>query len=182
MLTFTHYHADVLNSTNDKLIDMAKQGVSEGRVVTCDFQTRGRGRKKRQWESKRGENLLLSLLVRPSLPPHKIPGLTRLAQEAVQATLLEFGISSRGKRPNDVLVREKKIAGILTESQTLGSQVKWCVVGLGLNVNSSLETLPPEAISMKEAGGALYEIHRVKDIFLRQFNQRYEVYGNFSSN
>jgi len=174
MLSYEVRHFTEISSTNDEVIRLAENGAREGVVITCDFQTEGRGREGRKWISGKGENLLLSVLVRPQVLIAQLPTLTYLAAQAVQDVLSRFCIESTLKRPNDVLVRGQKIAGILTESRSQKSRIDWCVVGVGLNVNSSLNELPPEATSMKELAGPLFDLERVKMAYLECFNRRYQ--------
>jgi BirA family biotin operon repressor/biotin-[acetyl-CoA-carboxylase] ligase len=164
---------ETAGSTNDEAIRLALLGAPEGTVVTADFQTAGRGRDGRGWVSPRGQNLLLSIVVRPRLKPSGAPVLTLLAAHAVQDTLASFGIPSAVKKPNDVLVEGKKIAGILTESRSKGDALEWCVVGVGLNVNAGKEDLPEEAVSLRMLGHEK-SVSEARDLFLKNFRERYE--------
>jgi BirA family biotin operon repressor/biotin-[acetyl-CoA-carboxylase] ligase len=134
-------------STNDVAAARARGGAAEGLVITADAQTAGRGRLGRTWHSPPGENLYLSIVLRPSRPPAEVPPLTLLAGAAVARALEEgFGLRARLKWPNDVQVEEagvpRKVAGILTEMSSEGERVGHVVVGIGLNVNAV--DFPPE--------------------------------------
>ncbi len=121
-----------------------------GTLLVTDHQTEGRGRLGRSWSSRPGEDLTFSVLLRPSLPPAEAPVLS-LAAALATAEVLESlpGLKGRVrvKWPNDVLIDEKKVCGILLESSIVGAELAWVVAGIGLNVNSDpearLATLAP---------------------------------------
>ena len=120
-------------------------------MIAADAQTAGRGRLGRSWHSPPGDNLYLSLLLRPSRAPAEIPPLTLLAGAAVADAVAALGLSPRLKWPNDVQLvdraldggaRRRKLAGILTEMVTAGAAVEHVVVGIGINVNGT--DFPPD--------------------------------------
>lgn len=122
-----------LTSTMDVAKREARQGASEGTVVITDNQTRGRGRLKRVWLSPR-DNIALSVILRPDLS--HLPSLIMLASLAVVGTIKTVtGLKSQIKWPNDVLINDKKVSGILIESDLQGSAVNYSIIGIGLNVN-----------------------------------------------
>jgi BirA family biotin operon repressor/biotin-[acetyl-CoA-carboxylase] ligase len=174
--SFNFHHCGTLDSTNDEAIRLAGEGAKEGTVVTADFQTKGRGRDGRIWESVKDRDLLLSIILRPKVPVNRVSGLTLVAAEAVQNTLIFFKISSEIKKPNDVLVDGKKISGILTESQSRGDKIDWCVIGVGLNINSLQEELPEDATSMKLVLKNDTDKERVKSSFLQFLKESYQNY------
>jgi len=176
-LEFVFRHYETLSSTNDEAIQLAQSGEPEGTVVTADFQLNGRGREGRAWQSPRGKDLLLSLILRPSFTVSHLSGITLLAAEVVHDALRVFGVTSEIKRPNDVLVHGKKIAGILTESQSKGDAVDWCVLGVGLNVNSGHDDLLPTATSLSQILGRTVELEEVKTTFLDCFEEKYLYYA-----
>jgi BirA family biotin operon repressor/biotin-[acetyl-CoA-carboxylase] ligase len=140
------WHA-ACGSTNDLAAERARAGAPAGLVVAADAQAAGRGRLGRTWHSPAGENLYLSILLRPTRPPAEIPPLTLLVGGAVAGTLAALGLTPRLKWPNDVELlddagRRRKVAGILTEMASAGPSALHVVVGVGLNVNT-LE-FPPE--------------------------------------
>lgn len=124
-----------LGSTNTWLLGEAESGVPEGLVVVADRQTAGRGRLGRQWESPPGSGLLTSLLFRPRLEPDDLFSVVALctlaAREAIEVTA---GVSSGVKWPNDLVVDEAKLAGVLSESRGAGTDRLAVVVGIGINI------------------------------------------------
>lgn len=135
-------------STNDEVAALARQsaGEDEGLLVVADAQSGGRGRLGRTWHSPPGQNLYLSLLLRPPLPPWMVPPITLMVGAALAASLEAAGVEARLKWPNDVLLPTpagpRKVAGILTEMASERERVRHVVVGVGLNVNTP--TFPPE--------------------------------------
>jgi len=124
-----------VESTNDEAAAWARAGAPAGAVVVADEQTRGRGRLGRRWHSPPGASLYLSAVLRPPLPPHRVPPLTLAAGVAVAETLVQFDLAPALKWPNDVLVDGKKIAGILTEMSADLDRVHHVVLGIGVNLN-----------------------------------------------
>jgi BirA family biotin operon repressor/biotin-[acetyl-CoA-carboxylase] ligase len=124
-------------STNDDARRAAAAGAPAGALFVADAQTAGRGRGDHAWHSPPGENVYLSLLLRPALPAPRLSSITLafgLAVARVVERRLEPTARVLVKWPNDVLVGRRKIAGILVEATLRGSEVVSLVVGVGLNV------------------------------------------------
>jgi BirA family biotin operon repressor/biotin-[acetyl-CoA-carboxylase] ligase len=128
-----------LDSTNRWLMDAARSGsAGAGSVCVADFQTAGRGRLGRTWEAPPGSALLCSILLQPDLPPHRL----HLATAAVAVAGAE--VTGAGvKWPNDLVVEDRKLAGVLAEAEP-----PWVVVGIGLNLTAA----PPGAAMLAELG------------------------------
>ncbi|MCS6915013.1 MAG: biotin--[acetyl-CoA-carboxylase] ligase [Myxococcales bacterium] len=139
------YTLDRCRSTNDEAVRLGRQGAAEGTVVLARAQTQGRGRQGHTWYSPPGENLYLSVLLRPPGPPARAPLLTLCAGIAVaEALATEAGAGSVSlKWPNDVLLAgsdgtpPRKVAGVLLELFTAGARIDFVVVGLGVNLLST---------------------------------------------
>jgi BirA family biotin operon repressor/biotin-[acetyl-CoA-carboxylase] ligase len=130
---------------------------SEGTTVVTDHQTQGRGRLGRTWEDVPGRSILMSVLLRPTVPMPLWPELSLVAGEAVAAALRETGIDASLRHPNDVVVAGRKLVGVLAEassgakfprsdaprSDALPSRV---VLGIGVNVNQAEDELPRETV------------------------------------
>jgi BirA family biotin operon repressor/biotin-[acetyl-CoA-carboxylase] ligase len=137
-----------VGSTNDEARRLARAGAPEGTLVVADHQTAGRGRLDRRWEAPPGTSLLLSLLFRPPLAPQQVQQLTMVCGlAAVDAIEAQTGLQAGLKWPNDVLVGESKVGGILTEVILAGQQVDYAVVGIGLNVNLDPGRLPDDLLA-----------------------------------
>lgn len=129
-----HRFAEV-DSTNRHLLDAARAGAPAGLVAVADHQTAGRGRLGRRWEAPPGANLLVSVLLRPGLAAGDLHLCTAAAALAAQAAVAETaGVAAEVKWPNDLLVAERKLAGILAESPGHEAAGWAVVVGLGCNV------------------------------------------------
>ncbi|MBI2953486.1 MAG: biotin--[acetyl-CoA-carboxylase] ligase [Chloroflexi bacterium] len=123
-------------STNDVAKQAALDDRPEGVVVLAEQQTRGRGRLERVWYAPAGGSILMSLLLRPSIPAARIFTLTMLAGSAASAAIERHtGLRCDLKWPNDLLIDNRKVGGILTEVGFGGNAISFAVVGLGLNVN-----------------------------------------------
>ena len=131
-----HYYAS-LESTNSLAKSLALDGAPEGTVIVADEQTAGRGRMGRTWLSPGGGGLLFSILLRPSIPPEQLFALTMmLAVSAAETLERETAHHAKIKWPNDLYLNGRKLAGILTEFGLKEKSVRYCVLGMGLNVHS----------------------------------------------
>ena len=135
------YHAEA-GSTNDLALAWAEQGAVDGSLVLADSQTAGRGRADRRWVTQPGAALALSLVLRPSTAEVEyVPRFTALAALGLVETLAQRGLAAEIKWPNDVLVRGRKVAGVLVEAFWQGDQLDALIVGMGVNVTPG--ALPP---------------------------------------
>jgi BirA family biotin operon repressor/biotin-[acetyl-CoA-carboxylase] ligase len=126
-------HLRATSSTNDRARELAQAGAPHGTLITATEQSAGRGRQGRAWSAPPGSALLMSLVVRE--PPTLLPLVAALAVAEVA------GPEARIKWPNDVLVDERKVGGILAEARP---PEPWAVLGIGLNVALRVTDLPPE--------------------------------------
>ncbi|MDO9457058.1 biotin--[acetyl-CoA-carboxylase] ligase [Nocardioides sp.] len=140
---------DTLESTNAEVVRRAHEGAPDGLVVVADHQTAGRGRLDRTWESPAGTSVTFSILLRPDSPTRAWPWLPLLTGYAVDKALQASGLEAGVKWPNDVLVGDKKVAGILVERiETSGGPA--AVIGVGINVSLTADELPvPTATSLE---------------------------------
>ena len=153
--------ADELASTNAVAADRARAGAPDGLVVVADHQSAGRGRLDRTWESPAGTAVTFSLLLRPTAPAHSWPWIPLLTGYAVDKAIKALGapgalgaparegLAAGVKWPNDVLVGERKVAGILVERIDTPDGPA-AVVGVGINVGLREDELPvPHATSLE---------------------------------
>ncbi|MCS6861984.1 MAG: biotin--[acetyl-CoA-carboxylase] ligase [Abditibacteriales bacterium] len=142
---FLLYRFDEVGSTNDIAKEFAQQGAAEGTAIVADSQTAGRGRLQRRWTSPKGKGIYLSVILRPAMPVTRAPQLTMLTAVAVaQAIRRITGLEARTKWPNDVVIGEKKVCGILTEVSAQGMNLNFAVIGIGVNVLMTPDDLPFE--------------------------------------
>jgi BirA family biotin operon repressor/biotin-[acetyl-CoA-carboxylase] ligase len=149
-------------STNRRAREEARRGAPEGLAVIADFQSQGRGRMGRAWSSPAGVNLYLSILLRPPLPPERVPPITLLAGVAcARAIKRATGLDARLKWPNDIFISGKKAAGILAEMEGENSLRRFVILGVGINVNWEAESLPAElretATSLRAEAGREFD-------------------------
>jgi BirA family transcriptional regulator, biotin operon repressor / biotin---[acetyl-CoA-carboxylase] ligase len=171
------HHFFKIDSTNRVAMDLGYAGEAEGAVVLAEEQTAGRGRAGRSWHSERATGIYVSLLLRPKLAPVQAPLLTMMAGlSAHTAISAASGLSLDVKWPNDLMVRGKKIGGILTEMHAEPTQVRFVVVGIGINVNQ--EKFPAElsatATSLRaESSGKRQSRLEILVRLLREFENDY---------
>lgn len=138
------YFYPATSSTNPQAFRMAEGGALEGTVVIADSQTQGRGRLQRKWLSPPGVNLYVSVILRPALDAASASALTIMAGVAAAEALSSFCLKPvQLKWPNDVLLNQRKVAGILMEMKTLGKKVQFVVLGIGININMKKEDFEP---------------------------------------
>ncbi|UCF41263.1 MAG: biotin--[acetyl-CoA-carboxylase] ligase [Gemmatimonadota bacterium] len=139
-----------VSSTLDKVHELAGDGAPAGTVVLAEEQLAGRGRMGRRWLSPPGTGIWLGYLARPECAGEH--GLMALRVGlAVVASLGDLGVAARLKWPNDVLVSDRKLGGILCEARWAGRRVAWVAVGVGVNVHRPLpEELEGAAITLDE--------------------------------
>ncbi|MBA3823397.1 MAG: biotin--[acetyl-CoA-carboxylase] ligase [Ktedonobacterales bacterium] len=141
-LGFPRIYEPVIPSTNTVALQRANAGAPAGTLVLTDAQPAGRGRQGRLWVTLPGQQILLSVLLFPTYAPHWLVLAAGLAvTEAVAAQGIAPGRVGL-KWPNDVLLDDRKVAGILIETTTLPGNRLAAVVGLGMNVNGSLDPWP----------------------------------------
>jgi len=158
------------DSTNDVARRLADAGEAEGTVVIADEQIAGRGRLGRSWVAPARTSLLMSFILRPPLAPREITRVTMAVSLGACAALrAAIGLDARIKWPNDLLLGEKKFAGILAESQTLGDAIECAIVGVGINVNfraASVAGIPANATTLSdELGRAIPRAPLARAIF-----------------
>ena len=130
-------HYREVSSTQDVAEELARNGADEGTVVIAETQTRGRGRKGREWVSPSEGGIYLSIILRPSLMPSQIIQIPLIAGVAVSKIIMRVTTLQPGiKWPNDVITGGKKVAGILTEMSCELDRVNYVVLGIGVNVNT----------------------------------------------
>lgn len=136
-----HYFKETV-STNILARDMA-DSVEEGTVVIAESQTGGRGRLGHKWISPEG-GIWLSVVLKPKMQPLYAARITLLAGVAVAKTIRSYGLPAKIKWPNDVLINDKKVCGILTEIGAEMDSIHYVVVGMGIDANVDTETFPEE--------------------------------------
>ncbi|MEE0884954.1 MAG: biotin--[acetyl-CoA-carboxylase] ligase [Faecalimonas sp.] len=173
-----------LDSTNTKVSELALEGADHGTVVVAGCQTAGKGRRGRLWESPAEDNIYTSILLRPDFATEKAPMITLVMAYSVAKVLQENGFADvQIKWPNDLVLSGKKVCGILTELYLHGTAIDYIVVGVGVNVNTSVfsEELVDKATSLFLECGKLLDkeqlIVDIVDTFMEMYDRFAEV-GN----
>lgn len=170
-------HFDAVGSTNDEAKRLAAEGAPEWTVVATDHQTAGRGRLGRGWITPPGRALTFSVLLRPPIPPADAPILSLLAAAEMAESCREAaGVRVVCKWPNDLLIGERKVGGLLAEALVEGGALGSLVVGIGVNVATERGEFPPDlagtASSLALEGGVTTP-GPLLERFLRRFRARY---------
>jgi BirA family biotin operon repressor/biotin-[acetyl-CoA-carboxylase] ligase len=164
---------DELPSTNTALVEEARGGAPEGLVLVADHQTAGRGRLGRTWSAEPGTALLVSVLLRPPLPIDEIPLVLMAAGlAACDGVEAAAGFRPQLKWPNDLVVGDRKLAGLLSEAAGGDPAV---ILGLGLNVAAGAypAELAGDAISCEEVASATVDRTELLVSFLTALESRY---------
>lgn len=170
-----------IDSTNAWMRARAREGAPEGLVAVADHQAAGMGRLGRRWEAPPGSSLLVSVLLRPSLDAeHLYLATAVVALAAADACQAEAGVVATLKWPNDLLVDERKLAGVLAEAHIEGNQVQAVVVGLGLNVSWPPPGPPEGGVSLNQLAGFDVDRGRLLTSLLESLDQRCRALGDLS--
>lgn len=171
------YYMDVTDSTNTQANHLADKGAPHGTLVVADRQEAGRGRRGRCWESPAHTGIFMTLLLKPEIAPGNASMLTLVTALAVTKGIERVtGLSPRIKWPNDIVIRGKKVCGILTEMSAQVDYVTHIVIGVGINVQN--ESFPEEiadvATSLKlETGNSINRARLIEAIW-EEFEKYYE--------
>ncbi len=182
------YSLPETDSTNIRAEKHAEAGAPEGTIVIAGKQTAGRGRAGRKWFSESRDGIYLSIILRPELPPVKVQGVTLMtAVAAYEALMGLYDLPLFIKWPNDLLINGKKIAGILTSMDSGGERVSHIIVGIGINVNNNISSMPGEirdiATSLSHESGKRCPRVKVLRAFLESFEEKYMLFtgGKFQA-
>jgi len=175
MNNFKVFSYKSLDSTNAKAKDFIKKGLSN-LVVAADKQNKGKGRFKRKWSSEAG-GLYMTISIKED-DLSRIKYLTLMASLSVNLVLKKLKFKALVKWPNDVLVDNKKICGILTE--TIFGKESYALVGIGLNVNQARfpKSLEKKATSLFLESNKQFNIKKILKSIMKEFENLYKSYNN----
>jgi len=165
-------------STNDAILQVVTANSNAGLVLFAEHQTAGRGRRGNRWESAAGKGLWFSILLRPGIQVNDSGRLTIWAMESICDIIrTQFALEPAIKLPNDVLLCGRKVAGVLVEMRAQQKAPHVAIVGIGINVNHSVEDFPPElqnrAISLAMALHRPVDRQQLAVAILRNLNRTY---------
>ena len=169
-------HFETIDSTNDYAKKIGNE-LRDGSVIISEEQTKGKGRLGRVWESKAGEGIWISIILKPNIIPNKAPFITLIAGASIVKALNILGVDAKIKWPNDITINNKKLSGILTELSAEIERVNYIVVGIGMNVKDTdfEEELKDKATSLYKENYNVSRVDIVKEI-LCQFEKLYLDY------
>jgi BirA family biotin operon repressor/biotin-[acetyl-CoA-carboxylase] ligase len=165
---------DELGSTNTELVEEARVGAAEGLVIVADHQSAGRGRLGRTWSAEPGTALLVSALLRPPLPISEVPVVLMAAGlAACDGVEAAAGFRPKLKWPNDLVIGDRKLAGLLTESTP--GEITAVILGLGVNVTAAAYPgeLAADSTSCEEEAGRPVDRAELLVAFLTALEFRY---------
>jgi BirA family biotin operon repressor/biotin-[acetyl-CoA-carboxylase] ligase len=171
-----------INSTNIKAKELAQENIENGSLIIAERQTLGSGRFNRQWISPSG-GLWFTLVLRPALPPIEAPKITQIAAASIYKTMSDLDIDVTIKWPNDILLNNKKLCGILAEMKCDMDSVHYLVLGIGININITEndfdESIKSIATSLKVHFKKEFSRTEILAKFLNHFEN---LYYNFVDN
>jgi BirA family biotin operon repressor/biotin-[acetyl-CoA-carboxylase] ligase len=178
--TIHHFHT--IDSTNSKAYQLALNGAKEGEVVIAESQHKGRGRIGRHWFSPPYLNLYLSAILRPDIPPYQASLITLLAAVAAAEAIEKFsGLPPLIKWPNDILLRDRKVAGLLNEIHSEMDRIHFVILGIGVNLNMDEKMFPEEirtvATSLKREMGQTISRKTFLKILLQELERWYMIFS-----
>lgn len=164
---------DEISSTNDYCLELCKNGIAtEGLVVAAFHQHGGKGQRGNVWLSEKGKNLTFSVCLFPKLKVENQFLLTKLVSISVCDFLDKMGIKAQIKWPNDILVDNKKICGVLIENSIQGKEIMYSVLGVGLNVNQQQFNIS-KVTSISNIIGNEIDLKEALNSFLKSFQYFY---------
>jgi len=165
---------DTIDSTNNYAKELVHKQTDEGTVVIAGIQTKGRGRKERQWISPEG-GLWFSIVLYPNIPPYHGMLVTMMISASIANAIKKVvGIEPVIKWPNDLLINNKKVCGILTELDAEMDKINYCVVGIGINVNNNIEDeIKDIATSIRIENNSISKVELLKQI-LCEIDENYK--------
>lgn len=174
MQKIKHIYVSETDSTNRYLKEYKGEMGSLITVVQTDYQTDGRGQGRNTWESDRGKNLLVSILIHPfNVPASRQFVLLQAAALAIKKTLEQYAQGFSIKWPNDIYYNDSKISGTLSECNISSKGIKQCIIGTGININQQVFTSDaPNPISLCNISGCEQNIKEVLDHLLT-FTEHY---------
>ena len=145
------YYFESLGTTMNVAMQLGMEGAAEGTLVLAETQSKGKGRLGRNWLSPKYKGIYFSLILRPKIAPSRAPILTLLAAVSICQAVKEITrLDCQIKWPNDIIMHNKKLGGILTELSAEVDKINFVVIGAGINVNTDKKNLLSTATSLKE--------------------------------
>jgi BirA family biotin operon repressor/biotin-[acetyl-CoA-carboxylase] ligase len=177
----TIHYFRAIDSTNSEAYQLALKGAREGEIVIAESQEKGRGRLGRHWFSPPFLNLYLSVILRPKIPPQQASLITLMAAVATADAIEKFsGLLPLIKWPNDILLRDRKVAGLLNEIHSEMDRVHFMILGIGVNLNMDRKMFSKEiwnvATSLKKETGQPISRKAFLETLLQELEMWYAIF------
>lgn len=170
---------DRIDSTNNEMKRQAEKGAAEGTLAIAEFQSAGRGRRGRTWESPSGSGIWMSFLIKPDISPDRASMITLVAAMACASAIREeLGLEALIKWPNDIVINKKKATGILTEMSAEMETINYVVIGIGINANMTEfpKDIRATATSLAIECGHGVVRSRIVAAFGKHFERYYKIF------
>ena len=168
----------IVDSTNNYAMGLVHEGMaSHGTAVFAQYQAAGKGQRGKQWDSEEGMNLILSIILQtpPSAKPFQLSALIALACRDLVLREVKSEVSV--KWPNDIYWRDRKAAGILIENKFQGPEWKWCIAGIGMNLNQvSFDPSLKNPVSLKQVTGRDFDCLQMARDLCEMISFRYQKF------
>lgn len=173
-----YIYLEEIDSTNEE-VKRRNLSMKDGAVIVTEHQTKGKGRLGRKWYSPKKQGIYFSIILRPEIPPFEAPKITQIAAAALINTLIKEGIEANIKWPNDIVIGNRKIAGILTEMSGQIMEIDYIVLGIGINTSIDYDYKIEEfeeKLAKKATSLAEYSKNISRKRILLSFLEDFEIY------
>lgn len=165
---------DSLPNTNEYLIDLSKKGANSWTVIHAKTQLKGKGFAGNEWKVTAGENLTFSFLLKTSYTFQDLIYFNEWISNVICSFLMQFSSKSNVKWPNDIILNDKKVCGILIENYR-SNQEMHSIVGIGLNINQTDFNHLPKASSIRNVTDKEYDIQEILSELMQEFQKQYPI-------
>lgn len=165
---------DSLPSTNEYLLDLSKKDANSWTVIHAKNQTKGKGYAGNEWKVPAGENLTFSFLLKTNYSFQDLIYFNEWISNVICSFLKRFSSNSKVKWPNDIILNEKKVCGILIENYRSNQQMN-SIIGIGLNINQTDFNHLPKASSIRNITDKEYDIQEILSELMLEFEKQYSV-------
>lgn len=132
-------YKEEMESTQELAKEISKEDTKNGTIVITDNQTKGKGTKDRKWFVSKGKNITMTIILKPNITVEKLEGFTLKIAECIKEAIKElYNYNLYIKKPNDLLLNNKKICGILTQTASVGNNIKYILIGIGFDTNEEI--------------------------------------------
>lgn len=178
-VNFEIINFEKIDSTNDRAAEMVENEENFcNKVIFSKYQTKGRGAGSNNWQSEKNKNLLFSIIICPEIEVQKQFYISKVTSLAIIDYLSQNGIEAKIKWPNDTLVNQKKIAGILIENSIMGQSIHSSIIGVGFNINQKSFSDELNATSLAIEKGTKFDLIKELNSFLTVFEKRFNLCKN----